>query len=173
MQESRLLAPANFSDDRRYRWSLSRGMNPSLFIPEKPVLFCGYNPSVANASDNDPTIRKEIGFTRRMMGTVLIKVNLFAGVATDPDWLGELDDPVGDENDDWIRAAVEYVTRSNGILIAAWGTPKGPMEIREAFVCRALKVKGMANWLCLRMTKHGHPEHPLYLPGASMPRPLE
>ena len=173
MQELNLLAPANFSDDRLYRWSLSRGLNPSLFMPGKPVLFCGYNPSTANSSDDDPTIRKDIGFAHSMMGTALIKVNLFAGVATDPDSLDELDDPVGAENDEWIRAAVEYVTLADGILIAAWGTPKGPRAIREAFVDRELKVRGMARWMCLRMTKHGHPEHPLYLPGGSMPRPLE
>ena len=167
------LAPADFSDDGRYRWQLTREVMGSLFVrPYKPILFCGYNPSKAGVIANDPTVRREIGFTRQFQGTTLIKVNLFAGVATDPFDLDAFDDPVGVENDEWIWESIKHVLESNGLLIAAWGIPKGSRSVRDEFLKRSKEVLEMSeSWMCFSRTKGGYPSHPLYLANNSTLKP--
>ena len=62
--------------------------------------------------------------------------------------------PIGVDNDRWLVACA----REAGIIVAAWGT-------NGAFLGRdeeALKL--LDDLQCLRKTKGGHPEHPLYVP---------
>ena len=156
-----LFAPANFSDDRRHRYSLSRTIGGRFeFFKSYIVLLCGYNPSTANESDNDPTIRKELKFAMDLGATHLIKVNLFAGVATDPNDLAAFDDPIGPENDVVLRAAIATAD----LCVAAWGVPKGRQATKRQFLEREAYVQGLASWYCYGTTKDGHPRHPLYLP---------
>ena len=156
-----IFAPANFSDDRRHRYSLRRIIGGELnFFNSYVVLLCGYNPSTANERDNDPTIRKECKFAEYLAATNMIKVNLFAGVATDPNDLSAFDDPIGSENDSVLRAAIAEAD----LCVAAWGAPKGCKETKVQFLEREAYVHGLASWMCYGTTKDGHPRHPLYLP---------
>ena len=165
MTPEELAKPANFSTDRSYRYTLSRRLTTSLFSKiEMVILLCGYNPSTANESENDPTIRRELAFSKALDASLLIKVNLFARVATDPNDLAEMEDPVGDVNDAWIAAAIGSVKGNDGLLIAAWGVPKGSVSTRKLFLKRSREVMKMAKWKAFRLTKDGYPEHPLYLP---------
>ena len=155
-----LFTPANFSDDRRHRYSLSRIIGGELF-KRYVVLFCGYNPSTANERDNDPTIRRECKFAEGLNATHLLKVNLFAGVATDPNNLSAFDvDPIGPENDAVLRAAIAKAD----LCVAVWGVPKGRPVTKRQFLEREAVVQGLASWHCYGTTKLGHPRHPLYLP---------
>ena len=52
---------AELSEDGRYRYWLSR----RLEMGERTVLFVGLNPSTADVQQDDPTIRKWVGFARR------------------------------------------------------------------------------------------------------------
>jgi hypothetical protein len=71
---------AYLSDDRRYRYWLIRVWDDSL-----PVnCTCGVNPSTADEKENDPTIRKDIGFSERQGFGGLLKVNVSAFRSTDP-----------------------------------------------------------------------------------------
>jgi hypothetical protein len=161
---------AVFSADGRYRYMLTR-----LWGSARPAVFIGLNPSSATADANDPTITREIDFARRWGCGGLIKANLFGLVSTDPAGLLEVPDPVGPENDMWIRNA----TLTGSPLICAWGTGStgGPHVVRlrrarEQKVVDALRAARLV-LSCLGRNADGSPCHPLYLPATLRPIPLE
>lgn len=163
-----LLAAANFSPDRHHRYSLCRSI--SLF-GQRPLIACGFNPSLAAESNNDPTVRREIRLAERLECSHLIKINVFAAVSPYPDDLAVMDDPVGRDNDQAIDAAIELAISSGGLMLACWGTPKGRSATQRLALDRFAAVAARSErWHCLRVTQHGHPEHPLYLPNGLMPR---
>jgi hypothetical protein len=130
-------------------------------------VFLGLNPSTADETRDDPTARRCVAFARRWGLGGLILVNLFAFRATDPDVLMKAPDPIGPDNDRWLR---HYAARSQRI-VAAWGL-HGSFRERDRTVvelrCQRCdgreKRLGDALW-CLGYTQDGrHPRHPLYLP---------
>lgn len=144
--------------DGIYRYRLWREVDPA---GKGTVTFIMLNPSTADASADDPTIRKCLGFAN-MWGFATLEVcNLFALRATDPDALKPHSDPVGPRNDEFLQQAAT----NSGLIIAAWGT-KGALRGREKAVAGLFKELH-----CLRTTKAGHPEHPLYLPYSLKPAP--
>jgi hypothetical protein len=155
-----LEAPANFSADRRHRYSLYRHLGGN-----GPILVsCGYNPSISDEHGaTDRTVAREIDFAKRWNYSVLIKVDAFAGVDADPDALATMDDPVGPENDEYIFGAVAYAQRHGGTLLAAWGAPKGKAVTKRKALERFQKLMLVPGWNVLKILKHGHPAHPLYL----------
>ena len=85
--------------------------------------------------------------------------NLFAFRATDPKDLMRACAPVGPRNDAVLK---ERASRA-GVVVAAWGAHGGYRN-------RAGLVRAMLPELhYLRMTKGGHPGHPLYLPKTLLP----
>jgi hypothetical protein len=165
-----LAAPATFSACRRYRYLLRRDID---MLAGRIVVSVGYNPSIADAAINDPTIRREIDFCKRWGASILLKVNAFAAVATDPDDLAAMEDPVGPLNDEAIRAAAVYCADHNGILLAAWGTPKGKAVTKRLAVERFRQLRSLGlPFQALRLTDGGYPEHPLYLPKTLTPTGL-
>jgi hypothetical protein len=175
-----LNAAALFSPDRRYRYLLRRNLDPSN--PDGPPLVSiGYNPSVADEHRLDPTLRREMEFARRFGCSSLIKVNAFAGIATHPDGLALMDDPVGLNNDEAIMLAARYCVLKRGLLLATWGTPKGKPATKltalrrfDLIVLMLGEVEGARDVpiQALRLTKGGFPEHPLYLPKTVQPFPF-
>lgn len=142
---------AVISDDSRYRYLLTR----RWAMHGKTVGFICLNPSTADASSDDPTVRKCVRMAKRWGGAKLLIANLFAFRSTDPANLHSAIDPVGPENDEWLsRVAAE-----SDILVAAWGT-NGALLGRNDEVAARFCNKLHA----LRLTKDGHPSHPLYLP---------
>lgn len=142
-------AGARLSPDGRYRWVLWRRWGTG---PE--VTFIGLNPSTADASHDDPTLRRCLGFARRMGAGGVTVVNLFGLRATDPRALREAEDPVGPHNLEAIEQAVGGAWR----VVAAWGNG-GALHGQDRVV-RALLPAG--TW-CLGVTERGQPRHPLYL----------
>jgi hypothetical protein len=153
-----MLRSAIFSPCRTYRFSLSRIWNPKL----ASVLFVGLNPSTADEQDDDPTVRRCVGFARQWTFGGLILVNLFAYRSTDPAGLLEADDPVGSGNDKHILANAHEAE----CVVVAWGT-KGSLLDRDQHVLALLPGAH-----CLGVTKDGHPKHPLYLAGNTGMRPF-
>jgi hypothetical protein len=126
------------------------------------------NPSTATDDVDDPTIRRVIGFTRRLGYNSLIVVNLFARRATRPAHLADPGDPVGPENDQAIASAA----RTSAAIIAAWGSHGADRALapRRAHVEALLfQQRDRGPVFCLGYTKGGQPRHPLYLP-ADTPR---
>lgn len=105
---------AVFSPDRIYRYRLTRdgAMHGST------VLFIMLNPSTADETQDDPTIRRCMAYAARWGHARLEVVNLFALRATNPMQLRLFrGDPVGPDNDRHIMEAVQDAD----IVIAAWG----------------------------------------------------
>lgn len=142
---------ATFSDDGTYRYTLGRrwGHRPGY------VAFIGLNPSTATAEVDDPTIRRCMGFARRLGYDAMEMLNLFAFRATDPRAMKAARHPVGSAND---RHIVQ-VCRDADLVIAAWGA-HGSYLARDEGVEKILPQRAWA----LGLTKDGAPRHPLYLP---------
>jgi hypothetical protein len=140
---------ADFSECGRYRYSLTRTWN----FAEPTVVFIGLNPSTADATTDDPTIRRCLRFARDWHFGGLIVVNLFAYRSAEPRVLKEVDEPIGSRNDAVIRAHCE----SAQCIVAAWGI-YGSLLSREEQVLQFLRRP-----YCLGVTKGGYPRHPLYL----------
>lgn len=151
-----VLGDAVFSPCGTYRYLLSRhGLSPLRWI--RPVLFILLNPSTADAYQDDPTIRRCIGFAKLWGGTRLTIVNLFALRSTDPTALVGHPDPIGPDNDLHIEEQIAY-HMAFGIIVAAWGAhPLAKARGHEV-------VKKFGPFQCLRRTKDGAPWHPLYVP---------
>lgn len=129
-----------------------------------PVVdFVMLNPSTADASRLDPTNRRCMGFARDWGFGGAVVTNIFALRSTDPRGLVEALDPVGPDND----AQVVDAARNADRLIAAWGT-HGALHGRGAEVRAGLESEGV-DLHVLRLTRAGHPAHPLYLPRDLVP----
>ena len=147
---------AVFSPDARYRYTLRRQWDDA----QPYCLFVMLNPSTADATQDDPTIRRCIGFAKNWGFGGLLVGNIFALRSTDPAALYHVDDPVGPENDYYLRMLRDEATLS----VAAWG-------VHGAFGGRSKEVANQWGKAlhCLGLTKDGHPRHPLYMPGKSVP----
>lgn len=151
---------ARLSDDGLYRYELLRRWDHG------PVaLWIMLNPSTADATMDDPTIRRVAGFCRRWGFGGLHVVNLFAYRTVDPRRLLDVDDPVGPEND----TTLARVLLTAPLVVAAWGAhPAAPP--RAAAVAERASRLGR-DLSCLGVTKDGAPRHPLYMPAASTLEP--
>lgn len=160
---------AVLSADGRYRYALVRRFD--LSAPDAMVWLM-LNPSTADASSDDPTIRKCVGFAARHGFGAIIVVNLYAFRATNPadliDARARGIDVVGPENDEHIRAAV-----AGRVLVEAWGATKVPAIDERIAVVRALCV-GARERCCFGFSKGppAQPRHPLMLPYTAAREPV-
>jgi len=169
-------ATATFSDDELHRYELTRLVTPDdgapARLPGAFALFCGLNPSTANAFKLDPTCIRETGFTRRWGFGEYRKVNAYGWRATLPADLWSAgragQDIVGNDNDEMVRRNLERLKRDGGVAIACWGThAKTHRVVRLVELAEAAGVQ----WQCFGTNNDGSPKHPLYLPGSTQPQP--
>src|SRR3989304_2617282 len=151
---------AQLSADRLYRYALWRTWDEG----DGHAMFIGLNPSTADETVDDPTIRRCIGFARSMGYGGIYMLNLCAYRSTDPRALERVDDPIGPENLQFI----EKYAKAAGRVIAAWGNHGWS---RGWETMRLLCSLGVDVW-CLGQTKRGHPKHPLYLRADTQLQPL-
>jgi hypothetical protein len=142
---------AKFDYNRDYRYRLWREWD----INKPTVAFVMLNPSTADESEDDPTLRRCINFAKDWGYGRLEVVNLFALRATDPSELREHPNPVGGANNVHLQQVCEAVDK----VVAAWGA-HGDLQNRAAEVVEMLDTELFA----LDTTKDGHPNHPLYQP---------
>src|SRR4051794_10946119 len=146
---------ACFSQCGKYRYSLTRQWN----VDRPSICWIMLNPSTANGFQDDPTIRRCIGFSQSWRAGGIEVVNLFAFRATQPAVLFAARDPIGPRNDGHLVACVK---RPEQRVIAAWGC-NGDRRGRDREVLALLARLGV-RVECLGRTKHGYPRHPLYVP---------
>lgn len=128
--------------------------------------FIMLNPSTADATVDDPTIRKCLGFCRRWGCGSLQVVNLFGIRATSPRDMMSAADPVGPRN----RRAVARALRRHrcaadidpGPVVCAWGAHGGFLGQDREMIAR-LRQHEWVEPMCLGVTRAGHPRHPLYV----------
>lgn len=157
---------AIISDCGTFRFSLSRSWDKA----RPAVCIIGLNPSVADAQEDDPTIRRCIGFAKRWGYGTLFMVNLFAYRATDPSDLHQA-----------ISAGVDMEQKLNNdhilsmasgalLTVCAWGGNK--VYGRDIEVLQLLKEMGVVTH-ALVVNSDGTPKHPLYIKGDTIPTPWD
>lgn len=116
---------AIFSADRLYRYTLTRRWDG------RPMMaWIGLNPSTADETEDDPTIRRCTGFAKAWGYGGMVMLNLFAYRATDPKEMmctALIRDPIGNpRNDELIQRVVWAET---ALAVAAGG---GRTELSRA-----------------------------------------
>ncbi len=144
---------ARFSDDRVYRYRLERRVSPT---PTGCVCFILLNPSTADETQDDPTIRRCMGYCKAWGYSRLVVVNLFAYRSTDPRELHHAPDPYGPENGREIFLAAQAAD----LVVGGWGNHgrywNSGRNIVEMLRHRKVAVHALG------LTKQGEPVHPLY-----------
>jgi hypothetical protein len=145
-----IIRTAEISPCGRYRYRLERRWTPGLGLL---LPFIMLNPSTADGTVDDPTIRRCMGFALREGYHGIVVGNLYAFRATKPSDLRKAAFPFGPDN----HQALSRIIAETDQFVCAWGA--GTWEPLPAAVEAALRKKGM----CLGRTSHGHPRHPLYV----------
>lgn len=153
--------------DGEHRYRLDRHAN-GVELGDR-LLWVMLNPSTANATEDDPTIRRVQRFTFDHRYRSFTVVNLHSLCATDPNDLfarvADSNEPT--ENDAHILRAAREASR----IVVAWGAGARRYPLRVAWVVNLLLStdRGIGGGLfprdlwCLGTTAAGHPRHPLYV----------
>ena len=150
-----MIKRAKISPCGRYRYWLSRTWDAAA----APMVFVMLNPNLADATRDDPTIRRCIGFAQREGYGGIFVVNLFALRSPKPKELRRAGDPVGPQNERWRRRAIKMAKERRTMIVGAWGAGGG--RPAKDF-CEFAASSGL-ELMCLGRTKDGGPRHPLYL----------
>lgn len=149
---------ARISPCGTFRWWLRR-----RWEPERGLLgFVMLNPSTADASVDDPTIRRCMGYACREGYGGIFVANVYPFRATDPDELRaareagrDLGLPAAEQIDALRRTAVLPQ------VVCGWGAAKWAREDARRVV-EYLRYYG-ASLYTLKLNADGSPQHPLYL----------
>lgn len=149
---------ATISPCGTYRYDLTR-----RWADGPTALWVMLNPSTADASEDDPTIRRCVSFSKREGCGRLAVVNLWPYRSTDPKALLTADNPSGTKN---LQVVLGWLMEAS-IVVAAWGA--WPLTNRHHTPAR-IAVESLAerhghDMVCLGTTKAGAPRHPLYVKG--------
>lgn len=144
---------AILSKNRLYRYVLWRTWDTTS---NKTCLFIGLNPSSADESEDDPTLKRCINFAKSWGFGRCVIVNLFAYRTSRPNKLIQIKKPIGYKNNQHIKKQCEKADQ----IIIAWGN-KGSHMNRDKYVLKLLKQFDL--W-CFKLTMKGQPAHPLYQP---------
>lgn len=154
---SHVYSGAVLSECGTFRYRLWR-----IWNPEKPrAMWVMLNPSTADASRDDPTIRKCMEFAKRWGCGGIEVVNLYAYRSSSPRALASAGYQVGPKNVETLRAMLSDLLNHVGPVVAAWGTHAAPMH-GDWFRVEADNAGRTLHYL--RLNKDGSPGHPLYIP---------
>jgi len=145
---------ANISTCGKYRYQLERQWCSGYTYEPRLALWLMLNPSTADASIDDPTIKRCIQFSISWGFDGLLVGNIYAYRSTYPAELVKVFDPVGSENSNNLY---ELTCRADQV-ICAYGNKAKPTDVAKAFESIA-----HTNVVCLGYNKDGSPKHPLYL----------
>ena len=146
---------AVISECGNYRYSLWR-----IWDDTKPMMmFIMINPSKADADNDDPTIRRCIGFAKSWGYGGFYVGNLFGYRATDPKELKKVDNPRGRFNYDNLLK----MSRKSDIIVCAWGNKLG---------APSKEIQSLGDLYYISVNNDGTPGHPLFLKGDLNPQPF-
>lgn len=153
---------ATWSPCKRYRYTLRRTWaNPDASVL-RLVTWILLNPSTADETQDDPTIRRCKNFSKSWGFDGLIIVNAYALRSTDPKGLWKVEDPNGPENDAAIlsacrESAVNYNGKSIVHVVCGWGA-----NLRNDRRDALAKLLRDIDLSALKVNGNGSPAHPLY-----------
>lgn len=150
-----LHSDAHFSECGSYRYLLTRRWEGG----KGKLNIIGLNPSTADASHNDPTIRRCIDFAQRWGFAELAVTNLYAFRATKPRDLFQATDPEGPHNAAFLLETGQAAQK----VLFAWGN-HGHKHPRLDWL-----IERFPEAVCLGQTKIGAPRHPLYVRAVQVP----
>ena len=154
--------------DVSYRYTLTREVDD---LGVGCLCWVMLNPSTADDSVDDPTIRRVMRFTRDHGYRYLTVVNLFAVRSTNPASLADMLDAgvdiVGEGNDSAMMGAFCV----SDAVVFAWGASAphsialAARERRVIELCasESNRCEPSRPPVCLGVTAQGHPRHPLYI----------
>lgn len=157
---------AEISEDQLYRYTLVREWSNG----DRIAWLC-FNPSTADSSTDDASIRKMVGFSKRWGYGSMVVLNLFAFRNRDPKAVGSMGvDAIGIMNDFWISESLKGCSE----LICAWGcgehfraskhTGLRSLDFRPKLLLSNLRgAFPNLSIQCLGYREDGHPRHPLML----------
>lgn len=144
---------AIFSECGKFRYRLERDIKEDGIV----VAFLGINPSTANTFENDPTVRKWIGFSKQLNAKKILVGNIFNLVTPDTSELAEAEDLFGPENQNHIHS----ILNEADLIVACWGSrykvPKSLHFYFDEFLERL--CKGNKEIYCYGTTQSGDPKH--------------
>jgi hypothetical protein len=159
------MSGAVLSADGRYRYMLTRELEATVKQPSlipRSLTWVMLNPSTADASEDDATIRRVRWFSRAWGATRFAVVNLFAFRSTHPNGI-PLDDVLA-RGPEWLYWTMSAVEQCDG-LVFAWGAHPRAAAAARVFEDGSL-LRPVLRPLCLGLTLHGAPRHPLRVPCA-------
>ena len=144
---------AVMSECGMYRFVLRRDVN---MFGRGNAVFVMLNPSTADAVQDDPTIRRCLGFARREGCRTLSVVNLSPFRSPHPNEAAahEVPESVTEVN----LRYIEDECKDAEVVIAAYGSHSLSTKLVNDHVSSALHGAK-----CLGVTKDGSPRHPLYV----------
>jgi len=160
MKKSQPSKGAVLSEDRLYRYHLWRTENN---IRREHVLFIGLNPSTADETEDDMTIKKCLGFAKLWGFKGIHMLNLYAFRATLPEDLVRAKAPIHEPGpSDKTTNLLAYYGQRCGKVVACWGSVA--KKHREALKWdeRIAAVFDLIDQpiYCLGKTGDGSPRHP-------------
>jgi len=144
---------AYFSPDRKHRFMLWRklGKGPG-------IMFIGLNPSTANEVNDDPTVRRCMGYARDWGYGDFWMCNLYSLCSSDPKKLYKGEHPQSPYN----ITSLGVVREKVDLAIVAWGNHGATVQMDQHWPRSLVKLLSPVH--CFGVTKQGEPKHPLYLP---------
>lgn len=155
-QKTQVVSSALISTCNKYRYSLTRIWDTNL----PKVMFIMFNPSTADGTKDDPTIRRCIAFAKSWGYGGLYVCNILAYRATEPKDLLKVDNPFGDQNIWVTRKHVDEVE----LIVCAWGNEPIVKRIFGATSPYSMLDFAKSKLHYLQLSKNRVPKHPLYLP---------
>ena len=154
--KSRWIYVPDFYSEYRYILG-TRGDNPLICI--------GINPSTAQPDDLDNTLKSVERIAHSNLYDSFIMFNVYSQRATDPDDMEKIFNPkLHNEN----MKAFEYILKmsKNPSVWAAWGNIIEKRDYLKPCVRDMADIGkryGAVWYSCGKISKRGHPHHPLYL----------
>lgn len=147
---------AEFSLCGRYRQVLTRTWDAELTTVPGVALWIGMNPSMADASVDDPTVRFEVNYTRNILNLAgYAKANVMDLRVTDPARL--LMFGVPPRSADNLSIILREARRAATVIVAFGALPPNLRRYGDEAVA-ALQGAGIKLW-CRGYTHDGSPKH--------------
>lgn len=144
----------------QYRYRLERDCSLPF---EGGLIFAyfGINPSTADATEDDATVRKWRGFTLRNGGHRFIVGNVFSFRATDVRTLAQCSAPCGPEHEAHLQSIIDAAD----VLVPCWGRSRKIAQSQRKTIQHTLDrlIASGKPVLHFGKTEEGDPRHPLML----------